>query len=177
MNPNEILTRLHRLPVFASLTSDEALALAKKCRIALYRAGSIVFREGEYGDSLMIVVKGSVRIVCKAEENVNIEVATLTEGSFFGEMAIFDPAPRSASATALTETVLLLLDSKTLEDLMLTNNPAASRIMQNILRVLASRFRTMDEQIERLFVHRLGVPSIRLCERDYSRKRHPPSKG
>ena len=155
VNVTEILSRLHRLPVFASLNDDEALNLARRCRMALYRPGSTIFREGEHGDSVMIVVKGSVRITCKAEETVDVQVATLQEGSFFGEMVMFDPAPRSATATALTETVILMVNAGTLEDLMQTNAAAASRIMQSILRVLAARFRNMDEQIEKLFLHRL----------------------
>lgn len=156
LQPHEILSMLNRLPIFASLTNEEALSVARRCQYAVYRAGSTVFREGERGDTLMILLAGRLQVSCRGEDGVNVQVAELEPGSVIGEMAVIDPAPRAASAYAPEETVVLIIDSETLDDLVDDRNPAASQIMRTILFLLARRFRTMDHRVESLFVHRLG---------------------
>jgi CRP-like cAMP-binding protein len=76
-----------------------------------YRDGAAVFQEGDPGDCMYVIQAGSVKIV-KNTPDGNVHIATLSEGEIFGEMALFERLPRSATATALGNTRLLTVDKK-----------------------------------------------------------------
>ena len=171
MNPQEVLGMLRRLPIFASLTNDEALAVAEQCRLAVWRPGGVLFREGDHGDTLMIVLKGEIQVSCRSDDGVMVQVALLREGDVIGEMAVLDPAPRAATAMALTHTIVLMIDARTLDQLIDINQPAASQIMRTILALLSKRLRLMDERIEQVFSARLKDAEIRdATEPDHARR-------
>ena len=153
----QIFDRARGLPLFASLSEAELQSILLQCQIALYLRGRIVFREGAMGDSLMVVLQGAISLRCAAEDGVTVEVATLGEGAVLGEMAVIDPAPRAASAVAAANTVLLIIQKDTLDQLIATDHPAAPKVIHQVLMLLAGRFRTMEDRIEELFESRLGV--------------------
>jgi CRP-like cAMP-binding protein len=150
-----IYERARSVPLFSSLSEAELQAILLQCQIALYLQGRIVFREGALGDSLMVVLQGTISLRCAAEEGVTVEVATLEEGAVLGEMAVIDPAPRAATAIAATNAVLLIMQKDTLDQLVATDHPAAPKVLQQLLMLLAARFRTMEDRIEELFESRL----------------------
>ena len=76
-----------------------------------YRDGAAVFQEGDPGDCMYVIQTGSVKIV-KPTPDGDVHIATLKEGEIFGEMALFERLPRSATATALGDTHLLTVDKK-----------------------------------------------------------------
>lgn len=100
-------------------------------------AGEDLFREGEAGASMYIIVSGKIRIHTAAKV-----VADRGEREFIGEMSLFDNQPRSASATALEETRLLRLEQDAFDDL-LANHPDMAR---GIIHELANRLREMMQQ-------------------------------
>ena len=156
MNAESLLPTLRELPIFASLEDDDALALVERCRAARFEAGAALFGQGEYGESIFLLLSGSVRIVCDAPDGVRIEVATLVEGDLLGEMAIIDPAPRAATAIANEETTALIINRLNFEQLTSVGHPAAARILRRTLELLAQRFREMDDRIEDVFEARLN---------------------
>ena len=79
----------------------------------LYSNGEIIFREGENGDVMYVIQSGKVKI-SKNSSSGDITMATLQSGEIFGEMALFDKLPRSASATAEGDTRILSIDKKKL---------------------------------------------------------------
>ncbi len=79
----------------------------------LYSDGEIIFREGEKGDVMYVIQSGKVRI-SKNYSSGDITMVTLQSGDIFGEMALFDKLPRSASATAEGDTRVLSIDKKKL---------------------------------------------------------------
>jgi len=79
----------------------------------LYSHGEIIFREGEKGDVMYVIQSGKVKI-SKNSSSGDITMATLNSGEIFGEMALFDKLPRSASATAEGDTRVLSIDKKKL---------------------------------------------------------------
>jgi hypothetical protein len=101
-------------------------------------AGSLIFREGDYGDCLYIIIAGSVRIH-KGER----ELAVLGRMQAFGEMAVLDGAPRSASATALEDTTLMKVGREQFLDVM----RSSPEIMHGIVRLLLARLREADERL------------------------------
>ncbi len=153
---DQILDRVRSQPLFEELSEEETRRLLMQCQIALYLKGKVIFREGALGDSLMVVLQGDVSLRCEAERGVTVEVATISDGAVLGEMAVIDPAPRAAAAVATSNTVLLIMSKATLDELIASAQPAAAKLLRHILRLLARRFRTMDDRIEELFASRLA---------------------
>jgi CRP-like cAMP-binding protein len=110
-------------------------------------AGVVLFREGEQGLEMYIIQSGKVRI-SKRVRHVDKTLAILDKGEFFGEMAILNDKPRSASAEVLEDSEILVIDRKTFETMIRTNAEIALRIM----RKLAERLQEADNQIENLMI-------------------------
>lgn len=110
-------------------------------------AGTILFRDGDTGDEMFIIKSGKVKIFKKIGD-VEKTLAVLGPGEFFGEMAIIDGQPRSASAQALEDCRLLVINSE-IFDTMLRNNP---EIAVRIIKKLSQRLRETNRQIEALLI-------------------------
>ncbi|MDH5720524.1 MAG: cyclic nucleotide-binding domain-containing protein [Spirochaetia bacterium] len=109
--------------------------------------GTVIFREGDLGEEMFIIHEGIVNISKKAK-NAEQVLATLKDGDFFGEMALFTDQERSATATARVKSVILKID-KTSFDFMLKNNVGFAHKM---IKTLCERLRQTDKQIEELLV-------------------------
>jgi CRP/FNR family cyclic AMP-dependent transcriptional regulator len=109
--------------------------------------GTVIFSEGEQGHEMYIIHEGKVKITKKIRAMETI-LAELDKGDFFGEMAILEKEPRSATATAATDVRLLVIDEKTFESTIRTNPDVAIRIMSK----MAERLRDADYRIENLFI-------------------------
>jgi len=99
------------------------------------KSGDVVFREGEPGDQMYIVTKGLVRI----EKHSNVGPIVLMEarpGDFFGEMAMLEETNRTATATAVTETSLMVFERHDLNDLFDKQPEVAERIIVSLVRRL-----------------------------------------
>jgi CRP-like cAMP-binding protein len=96
--------QLSALPLLARLPTDDVRALASHARLHTFREGAPLVREGEPGDSLHVIVSGSVRISISSSDGEEATIATLGPGETIGEFSIFDRLPRSATATATQKT-------------------------------------------------------------------------
>ncbi len=110
-----------------------------------YATGEYIFKEGDIGEVMFIIHKGKVNITKRTDEGEKVLV-TLSAGDFFGEMAIIDKAPRSASAIAGEETVCIVLDEELFEQQMQRN----AKIVKKILKNMSARLRAMNEQLQNL---------------------------
>jgi CRP/FNR family cyclic AMP-dependent transcriptional regulator len=108
-----------------------------------FRAGDVLFREGERGEEMYVVQSGLVQILKKVggEER---PLATLGRGEFFGEMAIVNDRPRTATAVVLEDARCLVIDSATLEQMIANNTEIALRLVKK----LARRLDSADEMIQ-----------------------------
>ncbi|UCG91755.1 MAG: Crp/Fnr family transcriptional regulator [candidate division WOR-3 bacterium] len=109
-------------------------------------AGEVLFDEGDKGDVMYLIREGKIKITKGQGEDEKV-LAILKEGDFFGEMAIIDGSPRSASAIAVTPTSLLVIDKETFKS-KLKENP----LIEYTLETLTRRLRTTDEQIKLLTI-------------------------
>jgi len=107
--------------------------------------GTVLFKEGETGREMFVIQSGKVKISKMVRGEVQV-LATLGPGEFFGEMAILNNKPRSATATVMEECKMLVIDPKTYE-LMLKNN---IEIAVRMIKKLAQRLQEADDQIESL---------------------------
>jgi len=134
-----------------------------------YKDGQVVFREGETGDKMYIVHEGEVRIT-KQVQDKETTLAILGEGEFFGEMAIIDNLPRSASAISEGDSKLIILDQEIFEN-QIKNNP---KIIMSILKKMSKRLRDADRQIKTLLLKnnssKVAGTLIFLANRDGNRQ-------
>jgi CRP-like cAMP-binding protein len=108
--------------------------------------GEVLFREGDPGDVMYFIRKGKIKISI-GEEDMETVLKILKEGDFFGEMAVIDGSPRSASATAIEETELLVITKDSFDDKM-RENP----LIEYVLTELTTRVRTLDQQLKYLSI-------------------------
>ena len=110
-----------------------------------YKPGDIIFKEGDIGDEMYIIRSGKIAIT-KLSRDVETTLAVLSEGEFFGEMAIIDNQPRSASAKAETDAEVIILSSDIFESQITTNH----KLIMRILRKMSNRLREADGKIKTL---------------------------
>ncbi len=106
-----------------------------------YPAGTYVFRQGEAGSEMFIIQEGKVEILTQKGQK-EVLLAVLEEGDFFGEMAVLEDLPRTASARAVTACQLLRIDRQTFDQLIRHNPEIAVRM----LRKLCHRLRSTQPQ-------------------------------
>jgi len=110
-------------------------------------AGTALFQEGDRGEEMYIIQSGKVKI-SKRIRGVEKTLATLEKGEFFGEMAILNDKPRSATAETLEECEMLVIDRKTFDALIRGNVEIAVRFIKR----LADRLRETNDQMEALMI-------------------------
>ena len=137
---------LRRTPLFATLDVDAAASLrASMSEIELAR-GESLFQEGDLGDSLYVVLRGKVKLGRTSGDGRENLVAVLGPGEMFGELSLFDPGPRSATATALVDSTLLGLNQEELSPWLATRPDVA----RALLRAIARRLRRTNDSMSDL---------------------------
>ncbi len=130
------LDLLEKVPLFAGLSRRQLGKLLVKLFEKEYGAGDTIFLEGEPGKALFIVLDGRVSI-CRAGLGGEHRLATLAPGAYFGELALIDDLPRSATARADEPSALLILYKSHFDDLIEGHTTIAIRVMGNLLKALA----------------------------------------
>lgn len=158
------LDLLRIVPIFTELDDK---VLKKIVDIGLerkYTKNSIVFLEEEIGAILFIIISGKVKIVRTDDEGKEVILSILGTGDFFGEMALLDGLPRSATVVALDKTELFIIHRREFLELM-ENSP---QIATSLMNELTRRLRKANEQIEDLSlkdaVGRVASVIIRLAD-------------
>ncbi|MGH7284553.1 MAG: Crp/Fnr family transcriptional regulator [Polyangiaceae bacterium] len=108
-----------------------------------FRAGEVLFREGEDGREMFVIQGGKVQVSKRVGEQER-PIAVLGRGEFLGEMAILNNKPRSATATVIEDATCLVIDKRTLES-MITNN---TEIAVRLIKKLAARLDASDTLVE-----------------------------
>ena len=134
---------LRSAPLFRELDDEAASALrATMVEVRLGR-GDVLFREGDTGDRVYVVIDGKVKLGRTSSDGRENLLAILGPGQMFGELSLFDPGPRSATVTAVTDTELLSLAN---EDMLtwLTGRPEVAR---GLLLQLGQRLRRSNDTL------------------------------
>lgn len=137
---------LAAVPLFAGLDADGLEGLAKGMRVRRFRRGETVFHLGDPGDALFIVMAGSIKITLPADTGDEAILATLRPGDFFGELALLDGAPRSATAVAIEPTETYILARERFRELIATE-PV---MREALLATLAAEVRRLTHHVEEL---------------------------
>ena len=122
---------------------DTAESLVKDMETIEIRKGEVIFNEGEPGDSLYIILSGKIKLGRRAADGRQNLVMVMGPSDMVGELSLFDPGPRTATATAVTDARLARLRKQSLRP-WLTNRP---EISEQLLRVLARRLRRTNDAL------------------------------
>lgn len=134
---NEKKTKfLSMVTLFASLSGMELNRLSEVAHLHCYEKYQNIVKEGEEGDAMFILVSGQVKITRKQGQNESM-IAIMGEGDTFGELALFDSEPRSASVIALKDSCLLSITREQFKELIRMNPEIALAMM----RILSKRLR------------------------------------
>lgn len=139
---------LSNIPLFESLTSEDLRSLAKRLENVEQAEGEVIFQQGAEGSSLFIIEEGAVEI-SYGEGKARVLLAHLFPGQYFGELSLFDGAPRSATATAARPSRLVRLDRDDLVDFVNKNPAAALRIIAEMSERLRQTNELMSRQVSR----------------------------
>jgi uncharacterized membrane protein len=134
---------LRSIALFEGLGDEDLRELGESLQRRPYAAGAMVFDQGDAGSSMYIVESGEVNIHLPGEASRRISLKDIARGEYFGELALFDEKPRSASALVTTDAVLLELQRHTLED-FLGRRP---RVAMAILRTMSERLRETNTML------------------------------
>ena len=134
MNKPELL---RKTSLFEGLEEADLQALAAELNERTFGAGEMIFHHGDEATAMFIVAEGHVNIHLPGEQSRRISLKDLARGEYFGELSLFDHQPRSASALATTQVVLLVLTAETLSG-YLARHPGAAL---PILRTMTQRLR------------------------------------
>lgn len=108
-NQDEIVKFLFRVPLFQSLSKRQLEQIAKRVLDRDYQAGATIVTQGKGGEGFFIVYSGKVDVVRERADGNKAVVNQLTDGDFFGEMALLDDGPRTATCVAVGLTKCLVL--------------------------------------------------------------------
>ncbi|MGC5615432.1 Crp/Fnr family transcriptional regulator [Georgenia sp. Z1491] len=125
------------VPLFEDLEEADRAALLQVMGQIKLRRGEILFREGEPGDRLYILIDGKVKVGHRSADGRENLLAVLGPGELLGELTLFDPGPRSTTATAVAPTRMLVLEHRDLMEYVDTRPGLGKRL----LRSLAQRLR------------------------------------
>lgn len=140
--PSTRVRELKRMTLFAELSLREVRVVAGFMHERSFLAREVVFDQGEQGEAFYVVLEGHV-LICR-QGQPETPLAVLGPGSFFGELALLDDAPRSAQVRAQDNCKLLVLFRGDFLGLMQSHGLIASKIAVQLARHLASRVRNMN---------------------------------
>ncbi len=159
MDDNFAVDALARCPLFEHASRNILESLAQRLRRRRFRRNEVIFHQGDPGDALHIVAAGAVKILLPSAEGDEAIIATLRPGDFFGELALLDGAPRSATATALDQADTLVLPRPVFIELL----DSLPGLRDALLAGLAHELRRLTGHVEELhFLDLAGRLAMRL---------------
>lgn len=164
LSARPVLASLAAIPFFGGLDPDALERLAAGMRSRRFRRGEVIFHIGDPGDALFVIVSGEVKISLPSETGDEAILATLRPGDVFGELALLDGAPRSASATALIPTEAVILPRDRFRELIATE----AGVRDALLASIAGELRRLTTHVEELhfldITGRLAARLVRLAQ-------------
>lgn len=161
-------TALRTSPLFQAMLPEELDAILGFATERRCRRGQMIFQKGDTGSSMMAVLSGRVRISAVNADGKEITLNVINPGQMFGEIALLDGEPRSAAASAIEDTSLLVVERRHFLPFLASNQTLASRL----LAVLCERLRNTSLALEQIALFDLEARLARLILKlaaDYGR--------
>ena len=139
------LSDLRKFPLFQGLSDDELQQLMDNAKPVSLRAGEVLMKQGEPGDSAFVVVKGEFAIHKQSGQSV-IKIDVRNPGDVLGEMALLSRSPRSATVTAVTDSETLCISQKAFENLLSSSSSAALAVLHWVMMRLSQNDALLHQQ-------------------------------
>jgi len=146
---DNIFKILKTVPIFSDLTSKEIAEIEKIIHRRNYKKNEPIFRMGDPGLGMYIIVEGSVEIAEENEDGEKKSLAVLPDGAFFGDLALLDEAPRSASAIAVVDCDIIGFFRPDLLDLLYRKPSLGIKILWGLARIIGERLRRTNELLSK----------------------------
>jgi CRP/FNR family cyclic AMP-dependent transcriptional regulator len=141
---------LKKIYLFSKLNEDELEHILSIASAKSYKKDQTIFKEGEKGDAFYVVLKGEVRISTEVPGVGEECLAILKKGSYFGEMALIDNAPRSAAAISNRDTILLKITDANFRNLLVNDHNIAYKLLWELVKTLSQRLRETDAKLKNI---------------------------
>jgi CRP/FNR family transcriptional regulator, cyclic AMP receptor protein len=150
MNPGKdiIIEILTNLDLFSELHYSAIKELTFLCSDRVFQKGETIFEENDTGSSLLVIISGEVRITQRARISGEETLTVLKKGDFFGEMALLEDLPRSATAIAHSDTFILEINRDKFLRFIEKDSGSGVKILLTLARNLSSRLREADSKIK-----------------------------
>lgn len=160
-------------PVFQAMSEPELDEVLRMATEKSYRKGTQIFQKGDEGSSMMAVLKGRVQISSVSAEGREVTLNRINPGEIFGEIALLDGKPRSAGATAMEDTDLLIVERRVLLPFLSRNEDLFLRM----LAVMCQRLRQTSLALEELALFDLPARLARVLLKLADDHGQPVAKG
>jgi len=147
---DDILSTLRKVPLFSNMSEGELREFEKLIHRRQFKAGETIFWEGEPGVGMYIIQRGTVTISKQSPTEEPEVLATLRNGEFFGELALLDESPRSASAFAKSESQILGLFRPDLFGLLERKPRLGSKFLFRLALIIGERLKHTNAEIQNL---------------------------
>ena len=132
-------TILKSVPIFSDIPEKELDIIASELTRREYKAGELVFKEGDPGNEMYVVVSGRVSIFIIDNDGLEVVLSEIVQGNFFGEMSIMERAPRSAACRVVEDSVFLVFHANDLINITRSMPECAVKIMNKMLSIIMGR--------------------------------------
>jgi CRP/FNR family cyclic AMP-dependent transcriptional regulator len=140
----ELLTKV---AIFKDLDGNELARVAAVCTEQKFAPGDYIFREGQPGNQLYLIVEGAVRISRDVPGSGEEALTVLEAGALFGEMAVFDGSERSTHAVSHRATTVLTISRGEFESLLDADREMAHKVLWACVRLLSGRLRSTNDSL------------------------------
>jgi len=143
-----IIEILKNIRLFHDLNYNAIKELTYLFSERVFQGGETIFEENDTGNSLLVILSGEVRITQRANVSGEETLTMLKQGDFFGEMALLEDLPRSATAIAHSDTLILEISSEKFLHFVQKDADSGAKILITLARILSARLREADSKIK-----------------------------
>lgn len=143
-----VLDILCDLDIFTDIRIDDLKDLSSLFEERIFKRGETIFDEGSVGSTMMIIASGEVRISQKADQETEEALVVLKKGDIFGEMALLEDLPRSATTIAHTDVIIFEIGRENFLEFIESHSYSGMKIVLKLARTLSARLREADVKLK-----------------------------
>ncbi len=136
----------NNIPLFAGLPEEDLKAISSHAVTKSYAKNTVIINEGDASDSLYVIIAGRVKVFLSDEDGKEVILNTQEAGDYFGELALIDEAPRSASVMTLDDSKMSIVSKRDFEDCLVRHPQIALLVIKG----LTKRLRNLTDNVKSL---------------------------
>jgi len=148
LNDEFVLSMLSGLDIFSELDTPALYLLVKHFKEHVYEQSEVIFKDGSIGNSMMLIASGEVRVSQTSESNMEEALVVLKRGEIFGEMALIEDLPRSATTIAHTNVITLEISRSDFLNYIHQDTKSGVKILLRLCQILSARLRETDVKLK-----------------------------